>query len=47
MISETLSLLGAMYDAIGPGFLLALSLPALLIALFMVLRELRGQVKKS
>jgi hypothetical protein len=45
MISETLSLLGAMYDAIGPGFILALSLPVLLVALFVVLRALRTQMK--
>jgi hypothetical protein len=45
MISETLSLLGAMYDAIGPGFILALGLPVLLVALFVVLRALRIQMK--
>lgn len=43
MISETLSLMGAMYDAIGPGFILAMSLPLLLVALFVVLRALREQ----
>lgn len=45
MISETLSLMGAMYDAIGPGFILAMSLPVLLVALFVVLRALREQMK--
>lgn len=45
MISETLSLMGAMYDAIGPGFILAMSLPILLVALFVVLRALREQMK--
>ncbi len=45
MISQTLSLLVAMYDAIGPGFILALSLPVLLIAFSMVLRALRGQLR--
>lgn len=45
MISETLSLLGAMYDAIGPGLILAMSLPALLFALFIVLKALREQLK--
>lgn len=45
MISETLSLMGAMYDAIGPGLILAMSLPVLLVALFVVLRALREQMK--
>ena len=45
MITETLSLMGAMYDAIGPGFILAMSLPVLLVALFVVLRALREQMK--
>lgn len=42
MIAQTLSLIGAMYDAIGPGFILAMSLPFLLIALFVVIRALVG-----
>lgn len=45
MIFETLSLLGAMYDAIGPGFILALTLPVLLIAFLVVLRALRGRLR--
>lgn len=45
MISQTLSLLGAMYGAIGPGFILALSLPVLLIGFVLVLRALRGQLR--
>ena len=45
MIRETLSLLGAMYDAIGPGLILAMSLPVLLVALFVVLRALRDQLR--
>jgi hypothetical protein len=39
MIGETLSLLGAMYGAIGPGFLLALGLPFFAFALFLAARE--------
>ena len=38
MIIQTLSLVGALYDAIGPGFILAAALPFLLVALFIVLR---------
>ncbi|MDX1648018.1 MAG: hypothetical protein R3304_12800 [Longimicrobiales bacterium] len=45
MIGETLSLLGAMYAAIGPGLLLVASLPLLLVALLFVLRALRDQLK--
>ena len=33
MIIQTLSLLGALYDAIGPGFILAALLPFFLVAL--------------
>ena len=45
MIGEALSLMGAMYDAIGPGFILAMSLPVLLVALFVVLRALHDQLR--
>jgi hypothetical protein len=38
MIAETLSLLGSMYDAIGPGILLVLALPVFLMALVVLLR---------
>lgn len=45
MIAQTLSLIGAMYGAIGPGFILAMSLPLLLIALFVVIRAMVGHSK--
>lgn len=32
MITQTLSLLGAMYDALGPGLILAMAFPAFLVA---------------
>jgi hypothetical protein len=32
MIEQTLSLLGAMYDALGPGLLLAAAFPVFLVA---------------
>ncbi len=32
MIAQTLSLLGAMYDALGPGLILAAAFPVLLVA---------------
>lgn len=38
MINQTLSLVGALYSAIGPGFLLAAALPFLVIALVVVVR---------
>ncbi len=38
MIAETLSLLGAMYDAIGPGIFFVLALPVFLAALVLILR---------
>ena len=38
MITQTLSLVGALYDAIGPGFILVAALPLLLIALVLVVR---------
>jgi hypothetical protein len=38
MIGQTLSMLGAMYDAIGPGLLLAAGLPFFLTALLLILR---------
>jgi hypothetical protein len=38
MIHQTLSLVGALYGAIGPGFLLAAALPFLVIALGVVVR---------
>lgn len=38
MITQTLSLVGAMYEAIGPGFILVAALPLLLIALVFVVR---------
>lgn len=38
MITQTLNLVVAMYEAIGPGFLLALVLPLLLLALLVVAR---------
>lgn len=47
MIAQTLSLMGAMYGAIGPGFILAMSFPLLLIALFVVIRALRHQAFRS
>lgn len=47
MISQTLTLMGAMYGAIGPGFILVMSLPLLLIALFIVVRALRSQSTRS
>lgn len=33
MITQTMSLMASMYDAIGPGFLLALALPFFVLAL--------------
>jgi len=43
MITETLSLLGAMYGAIGPGIFFVLALPVFLVALVVLLRVgLRG-----
>ena len=38
MITRTLALIGALYDAIGPGFIFAAALPLLLIALVFVVR---------
>jgi len=38
MIAQTLSLVGALYGAIGPGILLAAALPFLVIALGVVAR---------
>lgn len=38
MIHETLNLTVAMYEAIGPGFLLAATLPVFLVALGLLLR---------
>lgn len=38
MIGQTLSLLGALYGAIGPGLILAAALPLLLLALALVVR---------
>lgn len=32
MIEQTLSLLGAMYDALGPGLLMAAAFPLFLVA---------------
>ena len=43
MIGETLSLLSAMYGAIGPGFLLALGLPFFALALVLVARAVNRQ----
>jgi hypothetical protein len=45
MIGETLALLGAMYGAIGPGFLLALGLPLFLVALVWVARVVGRQLR--
>lgn len=45
MIRQTLALLGAMYDAIGPGFLLALALPFLLAGLGFVAWTVRRQIR--
>lgn len=45
MISETLSILGAMYHAVGPGLILAFSLPLLLVALVAVVRAMRTQMR--
>jgi len=38
MIGQTLSLVGSLYSAIGPGFVLAAALPVLIIALTLVVR---------
>jgi hypothetical protein len=38
MIGQTLALMGAIYDAIGPGIILVAALPILLVALLMVVR---------
>jgi len=38
MIGQILSLVGAMYGAIGPGFILAAALPLLFLALIFVIR---------
>ena len=45
MIRETFALLGAMYDALGPGFLLAVALPFMVVGLALVLRRLSRQLK--
>ena len=45
MIEQTLSLLLEMYRDLGPGFLLAMSLPLLLGALFVVGRALRDRLQ--
>ncbi len=47
MIGETLSLLASMYHDIGPGFLLALSLPVFVVAFLFVLLALRNQANRS
>lgn len=44
MITQTLNLTVAMYEAIGPGFLLAATLPVFLVALVLFLR---AGVKRS
>ena len=38
MISETLSLVGSMYDAVGPGIFFVLALPVFLVALVALIR---------
>lgn len=38
MITQTLSMIASMYDAIGPGFVLVAALPFLLVALAVVAR---------
>ena len=38
MIGQILSLMGAMYDAIGPGLLLIPALPFLALALILIVR---------
>lgn len=44
MIGQTLSLVVAMYQAIGPGFILAAALPFFLAALLLIVR---ASVKRS
>jgi hypothetical protein len=41
MIANTLSLVGSLYDAIGPGLILAAALPVFLVAEVLVLRAAR------
>jgi len=47
MIAQAISLVAAMYDAIGPGLLLAAALPVFLAALVLVTRASFKRARRS